>query len=185
MLPKNICFLRPQSFIYTHHILSLFLQISLSKILQQKKLIGLNENQDVEITVVIETASLVCNHGRECVSASLVLRRTTSSHYCPIRHCGRRRRHLHSYRTYIRVPVPVTWPSTSCESDQSARSAAVVAPLEHDSHCALNFRRHNNTVATRGHKSPRWRRNLWDLLRMLPEARGAHAPRESNPRRGQ
>ena len=62
--PKNICFLQSQSFIYTHHVLSLFLQISLSNILQQKRIIGLNENQNVEITVVIETASLVvCNHG--------------------------------------------------------------------------------------------------------------------------
>ena len=78
------------------------------------------------------------------------------------------------------VLVPVTCSSTSGDSDQSAH--AMVAPLEHDSHCALNFRRHNN-AATRGTPESEVAQESVDLLRMLPEAQGAHAPRESNPRR--
>ena len=79
-----------------------------------------------------------------------------------------------------RVPVPVTCSSTSSDSDQSVR--AVEAPLEHDSHCALNFQHHNN-AATRGTPESKVAQKSVDLLRMLPEAQGAHALRESNPHR--
>ena len=87
--------------------------------------------------------------------------------------------------TLVQNLHPVTCSSSSGESDQSARAASVAAAaLEHDSHCALNFRRNNATNnATRGTPESEVAQESVDLLRMLPEARAVHAPRESNPRR--